>query len=151
MSRDMYWMTSGGPLRWKMYSRRYWAIRSVSLASDEIIAGVVMALVHLLSDWTIPLWFVALVFGILVVKDLLVMWPCIAVSRLWPITGREGMIGKSGETESPLDPNGLVRIENEIWKARLDEGEVEEGATVEVVGVEGLTLHVRKEVEDSER
>jgi membrane protein implicated in regulation of membrane protease activity len=140
----MYWMTSGGPVRWKIYSRRYWAIRSISLASDEIIAGLVMAFIHLLSSWKIPIWFVALVFGALFVKDVLVMWPCIAVSRLWPMTGKEAMIGKRGTVQSDLNPYGLVRIENEIWKARADSGTLDEGQMAEVLDVDGLTLRVRE-------
>lgn len=143
MSRDLYWIASSGPVRWKMYTRRYWAIRSVSLASDQIIVGIGMAFVHLLVDVRLPLWFVSLVFGILVVKDIFVMWPCIAVSRLWPITGREGMIGKRGEAASSLDPAGIVKVDNEIWRARTVGRFIEEGEGAEVVEVEGLTLRVR--------
>ncbi len=143
MSRDLYWVTSGGPVRWKMYSKRYWAVRSISLASDQIIVGVGMAFVHLVVGFRLPLWLVTVIFAILVVKDVFVMWPCIAVSRLWPITGREGMIGKIGEVESSLDPTGIVKVDNEIWKARLEGGEVQAGESVEVLDVEGLTLKVR--------
>ena len=143
MSREMYWVASSGPVRWKMYSKRYWAIRSISLASDQIIAGVGMAFVHLVLGYRLPVWLVAAVFILLVVKDVFIMWPCIAVSRLWPITGREGMIGKIGEAGSILDPSGIVKVENEIWKAKVMEGLLEEGNLVEVVDVDGLTLRVR--------
>lgn len=143
MPRDLYWVASGGPVRWKMYSKRYWAVRSISLASDQIIVGIGMAFVHLILGYKLPMWFVALLFAVLVVKDVFVMWPCIAVSRLWPITGREGMIGKVGEAASPLDPTGIVKIENEIWKARVDSSEVDAGNLVEIIDVEGLTLRVR--------
>jgi len=143
MSREMYWVASGGPIRWKMYSRRYWAIRSISLASDQIIAGFAMAFIHLVVGFRLPLWLVVLVFAVLVVKDVFVMWPCIAVSRLWPTTGKEGMIGKIGRAASPLDPSGIVKVENEIWRARVEAGAVSEGDAVEILGVEGLTLRVR--------
>ena len=143
MPRDLYWMASGGPVRWKMYSKRYWVIRSVSLASDQIISGVVMALAHVVVGIRVPLWFASTVYIVETAKDFLIMWPCIAVSRLWPITGREGMVGKTGQTLSRLDPSGIVKVENEIWKARLEEGSVEERQPVEVVSVQGLTLRVR--------
>ena len=143
MSRDMYWMASGGPVRWKMYSKRYWAIRSISLASDQIIVGIGMAFVHLVVGFRLPIWLVSGIFGLLVVKDIFVMWPCIAVSRLWPITGREGMIGKLGEADSDLDPWGIVKVENEIWKARVEGGDLRAGDAVEIMDVDGLTLKVR--------
>ncbi len=143
MSRDLYWMTSGGPLRWKMYSRRYWAIRSISLASDQIITGVVLAIIHIVVGFRVPLWLVVLVFVLEVVKDLFVMWPCVAVSRLWPITGKEGMVGKVGKVMSPLDPVGIVKVDNEIWKARSDASLLDERQLVEVVDVDGLMLRVR--------
>jgi len=143
VSRDLYWVASGGPIRWKMYSRRYWAVRSISLASDQIIAGVVMGLLHAVLGIRQPLWFVSLVYFALTVKDIFVMWPCIAVSRLWPMTGREGMIGKVGVTLSALDPQGIVKVENEIWKARLESGTLGQNQPVEVVSVQGLTLKVR--------
>jgi len=126
-----------------MYSKRYWVIRSVSLASDQIISGVVMALAHVVVGIRVPLWFASTVYIVETAKDFLIMWPCIAVSRLWPITGREGMVGKTGQTLSRLDPSGIVKVENEIWKARLEEGSVEERQPVEVVSVQGLTLRVR--------
>lgn len=143
MSRDLYWMASGGPVRWKMYSKRYWAIRSISLASDQIISGVVMALVHLVVGIRVPLWFASAVYIVETAKDFLVMWPCVAVARLWPATGREGMVGKTGQALSRLDPSGIVKVENEIWKARLEAGSLEEKQPVEVVSVHGLTLRVR--------
>ncbi|MHA1216406.1 MAG: NfeD family protein [Candidatus Thorarchaeota archaeon] len=144
MSKDLQWVASTGPVRWKMYTRRYWAIRSISLASDQIIAGFGMAIVHVFLGIRIPLWVVGLVFGVLVVKDVLVMWPCIAVSRLWPLTGREGMVGKMGEALSELDPTGIVKVGNEIWRARIVDGRAREGEAVEVLDVQGLTLRVRK-------
>ena len=143
MSRDLYWMASGGPVREKMYSKRYWAIRSISLASDQIISGVVMALVDVVVGIKVPLWFSSMVYTVETIKDFLIMWPCIAVSRLWPTTGREGMVGKAGRALSRLDPSGIVKVENEIWKARLETGAMEENQPVEVVSVQGLTLRVR--------
>ena len=147
MSRDLQWVTSTGPVRWKMYTRKYWAVRSISLASDQIIAGFGMAIIHVFLGILIPLWVVGLVFGLLVIKDIFVMWPCIAVSRLWPITGREGMVGRLGQAISDLDPVGIVKVGNEIWKARVVTGQVRQGESVEILDVRGLTLEVRKSEE----
>ena len=53
------------------------------------------------------------------------------------------MIGKVGEADSDLDPWGIVKVENEIWKARDEAGKVRAGDLVEVLDVDGLTLRVR--------
>jgi membrane-bound serine protease (ClpP class) len=63
--------------------------------------------------------------------------------RRQPATGREGLIGQVGVTKSPLSPEGTIFIRGELWKAMCDE-RVEPGEQVEVTGLAGLTLTVRK-------
>jgi membrane-bound serine protease (ClpP class) len=66
--------------------------------------------------------------------------------RTWkskPTTGREGLVGEQGVVRRRIDPNGQVQIHGEIWSARADEP-IEAGEPVQVVGAEGLTLHVRR-------
>ncbi len=58
-------------------------------------------------------------------------------------TGKEGMIGEIGITKAPIKDKGLVFVDGEIWQARCN-SEIEEGERVEVVGMEGLVLSVRK-------
>jgi membrane-bound serine protease (ClpP class) len=57
-------------------------------------------------------------------------------------TGRLGLVGQRGIVLERLAPAGRIRIGDELWNAR-SERELEIGETVEVVGVEGLTLAVR--------
>jgi membrane-bound serine protease (ClpP class) len=63
--------------------------------------------------------------------------------RSRPTTGQEGMVGLRGEVRTSLAPRGTVEIRGEIWWALADET-IPEGQTVEVVGVEGLLLKVRR-------
>jgi len=60
-----------------------------------------------------------------------------------PTTGAYGLIGKVGEARSDLKPDGNVWVNGEWWNARSEEP-LEAGAKVEVLGVKGLTLVVRK-------
>ena len=60
-----------------------------------------------------------------------------------PATGMEGLVGKSGEATTALDPDGWVRVQGERWRARADEP-VQEGDPVQVVSGDGLRLKVRK-------
>jgi len=66
--------------------------------------------------------------------------------RAWkskPTTGREGLVGERGVVRRRLDPAGQVLVHGELWQARADET-LDAGEKVEVVGVEGLTLEVRR-------
>ncbi len=65
-------------------------------------------------------------------------------------TGREGMLGTHGVARSALAPEGTVALLGEIWNA-LAEGEpIAAGAAVEVVSVDGLTVHVRPATHEPE-
>ncbi len=58
-------------------------------------------------------------------------------------TGAEGLIGRSGVAETALEPEGWVLVQGERWRAQAD-GRLASGEPVEVVGMEGLRLRVRK-------
>jgi membrane-bound serine protease (ClpP class) len=55
--------------------------------------------------------------------------------------GIESLEGKQGVAVSDLRPEGQVKVNGEIWKARCDGG-IERGARVVVRSVDGLTLEV---------
>jgi membrane-bound serine protease (ClpP class) len=66
--------------------------------------------------------------------------------RAWkakPTTGREGLVGERGVVRKRIDPEGQVLVHGELWRARANEV-FDPGESVEVVGVEGLTLEVRR-------
>jgi len=63
--------------------------------------------------------------------------------RSKPKSGVDGLIGEVGLVKEKLDPEGLVFVHGEYWKATADEP-VEEDEQVEVIEMEGLTLKVRK-------
>lgn len=66
--------------------------------------------------------------------------------RARPKSGIEGLAGETGTVKSALDPEGLVFVHGELWKARADE-RIEPGERVRVVGVDGLILKVAKSLE----
>ncbi len=60
-------------------------------------------------------------------------------------TGKEEMVGLRGEVVKELNPEGMVRVRGELWKARSADGStIPHGSQVEVVGMEGLTLKVKR-------
>ncbi len=62
--------------------------------------------------------------------------------RRKPTTGQEGLIGEIGETVDPLNPDGMVRIHGELWKALSKSGKIPKNATIRIVNVKDLTLIV---------
>jgi membrane-bound serine protease (ClpP class) len=58
-------------------------------------------------------------------------------------TGVEGLVGRPGQAETDLDPDGWVLVQGERWRASAADP-VPRGGRVEVQSVEGLLLRVRK-------
>jgi membrane-bound serine protease (ClpP class) len=58
-------------------------------------------------------------------------------------TGAEGLVGRQGQAETDLDPDGWVVVQGERWRASAAEP-LPRGEKVEVQSVEGLKLRVRK-------
>jgi membrane-bound ClpP family serine protease len=56
-----------------------------------------------------------------------------------------GMVGGKGTAVNRLDPDGLVKIQGELWVAKSAAGAIEKGQEVVVVAQEGLKLVVRAE------
>ena len=60
-----------------------------------------------------------------------------------PTIGRESMVGEVGEATADLDPEGMVRVREALWRARTNRATpVANGQKVRVAGVEGLVLQV---------
>jgi membrane-bound serine protease (ClpP class) len=66
------------------------------------------------------------------------------VQKLRPTTGAESLIGRHGVVQAPLEPEGTVWVAGEVWSAVADDGPLASGERVDVVGVAGLRLHVRR-------
>ena len=60
------------------------------------------------------------------------------------VTGSEGMLGVQGRVVKPLNPVGAIVIKGEHWRAKSVEDSIEVDDNVEIVGLDGLTLNVKK-------
>ncbi|UCE25945.1 MAG: nodulation protein NfeD [Candidatus Zixiibacteriota bacterium] len=69
----------------------------------------------------------------------LVSWLVIKAARHQVTTGDQGMIGKIAEVRTP----DMVYVDGALWKVTCDE-ELAKGDKVEIVGVDKLTLKVKK-------
>jgi membrane-bound serine protease (ClpP class) len=69
----------------------------------------------------------------------------LARARSAPVaTGFQGMIGSIGVAMSDLTPRGTARVSGEIWRAVAEGEPVHSGDEVQVVGINGLILRVRR-------
>ena len=89
------------------------------------------------------------VFGVGAVSSLMFLRP-IALRHLKKkpadhATNVEALIGAPAVTLSAVtELEGLVKLSGETWSARTNKGEIESGARVEVVAIEGATAVVKR-------
>jgi membrane-bound serine protease (ClpP class) len=65
--------------------------------------------------------------------------------RTRPRGGADGLMGEIGVVKEQIDPEGLVFVHGEYWRAGAAE-KIEPGEKVEVEGIHGLILKVKKTV-----
>ena len=102
-------------------------------------------LLYWLHDWIdLPLWARAAILGVYIGKDF-VIYPLVymAYESRTPTPGEE-LIGSTGITKQDLDPQGYIRVRNELWIGEILVGEpaIPSGHTVRVVALNGNTLTV---------
>jgi len=126
---------------------RAWLIVLASLIDDALVLALVFVglwYFHVKITWTI-----ILVIALAIIGFVFIMHKAVIPSlRRRRVTGREGMIGMTGRVTQPLEPNGMVLIKGEYWQAKSAEGKIEIGEHVEVVGIDGLEVEVRKKRRD---
>ncbi len=126
-----------------MKSIKDW-LRVLLLLSDEaaVVGLALLVLWWLGIEISLPVTIVAaLLFGALV---FVMHWAVMSTLRRKRVTGAEAMIGLVGKVIEPLTPVGLIKVCDEYWKAKSVDGEIMAGEDVEILGLNGLTLKVRR-------
>ena len=86
-------------------------------------------------------WNVAATFGALALFSLEVFYFYRRMRGVKVVTGAENLVGAVGKSVEPLDPEGHIRVQGELWQARASEA-VPAGTNVRVVAIDDLTLEV---------
>jgi membrane-bound serine protease (ClpP class) len=122
---------------------RTWLVVLVSLIDDAIVLALVF-----LGLWLFHVkitWVHILIVSLAMVAFVFIMHKAVVPAlRRRKVTGTEGMVGMVGKVTEPLVPAGMVKVKDEYWKARSVEGDIDVGEEVEVVGIAGLRLEVRR-------
>lgn len=91
-------------------------------------------------------WVLVLVIGGTIVFMLSGMTAMIRSRFSTPTIGREDLVGEMGSAEADVDPDGVVRIREALWRARTNRATpIRAGDRVRVVSVEGVVLEVEPE------
>jgi membrane-bound serine protease (ClpP class) len=104
-----------------------------------LLVGAILLAVFVLP----PLWgLVAVTVAAVVEIGVFFFW--IWLSRRRGVqAGAEALVGKTARVVAPCRPDGRVRVEGELWRARCEAG-ADVGESVRVVSVEELTLEVAR-------
>lgn len=87
-------------------------------------------------------WVVAAAVAGTLVFFVSVMTAALRVRLRRPVTGEESLIGMIGEAQTDIAPEGTVRTNGMLWRARTMETGIAAGSRVEVKASEGLVLLV---------
>jgi membrane-bound serine protease (ClpP class) len=108
------------------------------------VAGSLLLFNSSTPDLRVEPWAIVVMAATMALLVVLALLLAIARRHKGAVSGREALIGMVGVVRQPLDPTGLILVDGALWRARCEEGEVEMGAQVEVVALDGLLLHVRR-------
>ncbi len=107
-----------------------------------IVAAIIFGLPRL--GINIPLWGTILICVAFLIYAYIFYRIGSTILKKKPLPGLSDMVGMEGKAASKLNPDGLIRIEGELWKARSQSGTIESGDSVIVTGQTGLKLLVSR-------
>jgi membrane-bound serine protease (ClpP class) len=98
------------------------------------------------SRLDVPWWVMLLVVGGTILFFIWGMTAAVRARFSTPTVGREGMVGRMGTAEVPIDPDGVALIDGARWRARTNRATpIGSGDVLRVVEVDGLVLEVEPE------
>ena len=119
-------------------------LKVLVLLLDEAAAAVLVILVLRVLGIKIPLPITIIAIIVLGVFIFVIHKAIIPTFSKKQVTGAEAMVGIEAEVIEPLTPKGMVRAKGEYWKAKSVDEDIEVGEVVEIMGLDGLTLKVRR-------
>ena len=151
---DAYWagvlliLLAFGLFAAELFTTSFGVLSSGGVAS-LVIGSIILfsggpSMDNLGVDW----WLITIVVTGITAFLVLAIYSVVRTQRSKQPTGSQGLIGKTAEVRTSLDPKGTVMIHGELWEAILDEGEASPEEEVIVTHVEGLKLKVTRKKEE---
>ena len=103
-----------------------------------LLGAILLAIFVLPDEWDAPVVILAAVIEIAETG----FWLWYSRRRRVQM-GPETLVGATAQVVTPCAPLGQVRVQGELWRAHCAEGAAA-GEEVRVVGLDGLTLHVKR-------
>jgi len=118
-----------------------WLIVLVALIDDIAVLALLFFILWAF-DVDIPLYLL-IIIGLAAGTVIFFIHRAIVPSlRRKKIAGKEGMIGLIGEVTQSLNPQGVIRVGDEYWKAKSLSGDIDIGEEVEIINIDGLRVEV---------
>ena len=127
----------------KISTLKAWLLVLVSLVDEAILLVLIflgLKFFHVAITWPLIL-VVALV---VIVYFFIIHKAVVPAIRRRNAAGADGMIGLAGEVTQALNSQGVIKINGEYWHAISLDGDIGAGEDVEVVGINGLILEVKR-------
>jgi len=132
-----------------MQGRRYTVYSIITTLLQEIaLAAIVLWLLPIFGI-VIPIWGLTLMMIAWGTYSYVSYRLCKKALDIKVTSPGEAMIGCQGKAKTSLDPNGIVQVRGELWKATTADSIIESGEDVIVQGISGLTLFVAPIERDS--
>ena len=96
-------------------------------------------------------WLIYGMATVLALFFMMVMGALLQSRRAPAFSGPQALVGREAVARTAIDPEGVVFFEGARWQARVEGPPVQEGDHVIVTRIDGLTVTVRKVVEEEER
>ncbi|MDY6911914.1 MAG: NfeD family protein [Chloroflexota bacterium] len=122
---------------------RGYIVYSIATTFLQLIAatGIVIWLLPSLGVH-IPLWGLGLLLAAIGAWGVIGYKLSRDIVNTEPKTPSSAMIGCKGKVTTMLDPEGVVRVRGELWKARTSHATIEKNESIVVEGIEGMVLFV---------
>jgi membrane-bound serine protease (ClpP class) len=106
-----------------------------------VIGSVILIDPDAAPGYSIPLPFIATLAAVSAAMVFLIVTMAVRARKRPVVSGREQLIGATGEVTAEADDGVYARIHGEVWKVRSG-ASLERGQMVRVTGIDGLVLAV---------
>ncbi len=127
----------------EIFSLKVWLWVLASLVDEVVVLALIFLglwFFHVEITW----WLVVIVVAVMVGYALIMHRAIVPIIKRRQMHGADGMVGMMGIATESCKPAGTVKINGEYWKAKAVGGAIEKGEDIEVMGISGLKLEVRK-------